>query len=319
MYLQNFSSRIVNIIAGFLTDVLLGDPIYGHPISGFGICVNKLEQFIYSDKRTSGGFYVILILSTLIMFSTILNSCSWMNLLIVYISLGGTSLSETSVYMGKLLKANDIIGSRKLINSLCGRQSSLLNFSDLIRSTIESLAENTSDAEVAPLVWLALAGNSGVLLYRGINTLDAMFGNYSNFYINFGWFAAKLDDIANFMPSHFTGLLTVLCSPITNGSPIKALLSWSRDFIYHPSLNAGIVEASFAGALKVRLGGPIQYSYRLEIRPTLGCKYHPLIPDLFRAINLSRTVQIFSVILLVLIIMVVDTYCRNEKKFYFEG
>ena len=155
---------------------------------------------------------------------------------------------------------------------------------------LESFAENTSDAQVAPLFWAAAGGVPGVLAYRAINTLDAMIGHRSPRYARFGWAAARLDDLANFVAARVTAALVVVCAPLVGGSPSGALRAWRRDAARHPSPNAGVVEAAFAGALGVRLGGPTQYRHELRSgRPWRRAAAD--VADLRRAVRLSRAVQ----------------------------
>jgi adenosylcobinamide-phosphate synthase len=118
-----------------------------------------------------------------------------------------------------------------------------------------------------------------------------MIGHRSPRYIRFGWAAARLDDAANYVPARVTTALVVLCAPLVSGSPSGALRAWRADAARHPSPNAGVVEAAFAGALGVRLGGPTQYRHELQIRPTLGDGRSPEVDDLRRAVALSRAVQ----------------------------
>ena len=131
----------------------------------------------------------------------------------------------------------------------------MLDAAGLARAALESVAENTSDAHVAPVLWAAVGGVPVVLVYRGANTLDAMIGDRSSRYVRFGWAAARFDDAANFVAARLTALLVALCAPAVGGSPAGALRAWRRDAARHPSPNAGVVEAAFAGALGVRLGG----------------------------------------------------------------
>ncbi|HKV19090.1 MAG TPA: CobD/CbiB family cobalamin biosynthesis protein, partial [Mycobacterium sp.] len=161
-------------------------------------------------------------------------------------------------------------------------------------ASLESVAENTSDAQVAPLLWAAVGGVPALLVYRGANTLDAMIGHRSPRYERFGWAAAKFDDALNFVPARFAGLLVAGCAFVVGGSGADAVRAWRRDAARHPSPNAGVVEAAFAGALGVALGGPTQYAHQLEIRPTLGDGPPPRIDDLRRAVRLSRAVQLAS-------------------------
>jgi adenosylcobinamide-phosphate synthase len=193
--------------------------------------------------------------------------------------------------MADLLTAGDVSGARRLLPSLCGREPAVLDSEGLTRAALESVAENTSDAQVAPLVWGTVAGIPAVLVYRGANTLDAMIGNRSARYGRFGWAAARFDDVVNFVAARLTAILVVMCAPLVGGSPAGAVAAWRRDAARHPSPNAGVVEAAFAGALGVRLGGPTQYAHELEIRPTLGDGRRPEVSDLSRAVRLSRAVQ----------------------------
>jgi adenosylcobinamide-phosphate synthase len=126
-----------------------------------------------------------------------------------------------------------------------------------------------------------------------------MIGHRSPRYVRFGWAAARLDDAANFAAARVAGALVVVCAPLVGGSPAGALRAWRRDAARHPSPNAGVVEATFAGALGVRLGGPTQYHHQLEIRPTLGDGHIPGIDDLRRAVRLSRIVQVAAAVLAV--------------------
>jgi adenosylcobinamide-phosphate synthase len=200
-------------------------------------------------------------------------------------------LSRTGQQMVSLLAARDVAGARRLLPSLCGRDPAALDSAGLARAAVESVAENTSDAQVAPVLWATVGGLPAVLVYRGANTLDAMIGNRSPRYVRFGWAAARFDDVANFVAARVTALLVAACAPVVGGSPFEAIRAWRRDAARHPSPNAGVVEAAFAGALGVRLGGPTQYAHELENRPTLGDGRAPEVSDLVRAVRLSRIVQ----------------------------
>ena len=152
------------------------------------------------------------------------------------------------------------------------------------------MAENTSDAIVAPLLWGALAGPPGLAGYRAANTLDAMVGHHSPRYEQFGWASARLDDVVNWAPARVTALLAAACAPVVGGRPAAA---WRIALDYgprHPSPNAGWCEAAFAGALGVRLGGPLSYAGRAEHRPELGTGRPPEPADIARAGRLCRSV-----------------------------
>ncbi|MUL83785.1 cobalamin biosynthesis protein [Mycobacterium sp. CBMA247] len=292
--------RAAGIAVGFLADLLLGDPRRGHPVAGFGTGAARLEKLTYADHRGAGVLHTGLLLGGLGLLGFAVGgrasaagrgNQAWVTAVATYIALGGTSLNRVGGQMATLLQTADLDGARQLLPSLCGRDPAALDASGLTRATVESLAENTSDAQVAPLFWAAIGGVPGVLVYRGANTLDAMIGNRSPRYARFGWAAARFDDVLNYLPARLTGVLAAVCAPVVGGSPRAALRAWHRDAARHPSPNAGVAEASFAGALGVRLGGPTQYAHQLEIRPTLGDGRIPEVADVARAVRLSRAVQ----------------------------
>jgi adenosylcobinamide-phosphate synthase len=294
----------VGIAAGYFADALFGDPRRGHPVAMFGSGAAALERLTYADSRRAGALHAGGLLGTLAVLGVAVERTAgrrgpeWTaaaTAAATFVALGGTSLSRTGHQMAGLLDAGDVAGARRLLPSLCGRDPAALDSAGLARAALESVAENTSDAHVAPVLWAAVAGVPAVLVYRGANTLDAMIGNRSPRYVRFGWAAARFDDAANFVAARVTALLVAACAPLVGGSPAEALGAWRRDAARHPSPNAGVVEAAFAGALGVRLGGPTQYAHELEIRPTLGDGRAPEVSDLARAVRLSRIVQAAAV------------------------
>lgn len=306
--MQNRSGRAWGVAAGVLADSVLGDPRRGHPVAGFGSVASTLERVTYADARSAGMLHGGALLTALAV-AGLMAECTAARRgplataavtgVATFFALGGTSLRSVGIRMSDLLEGGDVDGARALLPSLCGRDPSGLDAPGLARAAAESIAENTSDAQVAPLVWAAACGVPGLLVYRGANTLDAMIGNRSAQYERFGWAAARFDDLLNLVPARVTGLLTVACAPLIGGSARSALTAWRRDASRHPSPNAGVAEASFAGALGVRLGGPTRYTHRLEIRPTLGAGPGPRVADLRRAVRLSQAVQLAAAVLAV--------------------
>jgi adenosylcobinamide-phosphate synthase len=293
-------TRVLGVLLGYLVDLVLADPRAGHPVAGFGATAASLERFTYRDSRATGAVHVVVLVGAVSVIGTALHRqagrfgvCGSIvaTAAATWVALGGTSLARVGSAMGELLGRGDLEGARLLLPSLCGRDPATLDASGLTRATVESVAENTSDAQVAPLLWAAAGGAPAVIAYRAINTLDAMIGHRSPRYARFGWAAARLDDAANYLPARVTAALTVVCAPLVGGSPLGAVTAWRRDAGRHPSPNAGVVEATFAGALGVRLGGPTQYHYELQIRPALGDGLSPTVPDIGRAVRLSRAVQ----------------------------
>ena len=285
------------MLVGYLADLALGDPKRGHPVAVFGQAAARLERFTYRDSRIAGALHVGLLVGALGLLGSALQGSIVATAAATWISLGGTSLARTGVLMAELLERGDVEDARRLLPSLCGRDPARLDGAGLTRAALESVAENTSDAQVAPLLWAAVGGVPAVLGYRGINTLDAMIGHRSPRYRRFGWAAARLDDLANLVAARATAALVVICAPLVGGSPSGAVQAWRRDAARHPSPNAGVVEAAFAGALGVRLGGPTHYHHEVQIRPTLGDGGQPTVADLRRAVELSRVVQAAAAVL----------------------
>lgn len=176
---------------------------------------------------------------------------------------GGTSLGREARAIGRSLEAGDIEGARERLPHLCGRDPQALDSDGIARAVVESVAENTSDAVVGALVWGAVGGVPGLVGFRAVNTLDAMVGHKSQRYRRYGWASARLDDLAGWPGARLTAVLAAAAGE----DPRGAVRAWRADAERHPSPNAGPVEASFAGALGVRLGGTLSYGGGSSIGP----------------------------------------------------
>jgi adenosylcobinamide-phosphate synthase len=283
---------------GTVADLLLADPRRGHPVAGFGALAGTLERRVWRDSRAAGAAYAMALTAAATSAGTVLDRATRRRPVVrtlvtaaaTWMVLGGTSLGRAAARLSRALEDDDVPGARAALPALAGRDPQHLDAPGLARATVESVAENTSDAAVAPLFWGALAGLPGLLGYRAVNTLDAMVGYRSPRYARFGWAAARLDDVANWLPARLTAALTVLCAPLVGGSATAALRTWRRDGAAHPSPNAGRCEAAAAGALGLRLGGRNVYGGRTEERPVLGSGRPPRPADIERAVRLSRAV-----------------------------
>ncbi|WP_433562160.1 cobalamin biosynthesis protein [Nocardia sp. CA-151230] len=292
------------LLLGFGLDRALGDPRRGHPVAGFGSAAMKVERLTYRDSRVAGVVHEIVLVGAVSGLGIGLRRTvagralgeAVLTAAATWTVLGGTSLARTGREMADRLESGDIDGARALLPSLCGRDPEVLDADGLARAALESIAENTSDATVAPLLWGAVAGVPGLLAYRAINTLDAMVGYRNDRYRNFGWAAARTDDVANLAPARISGLITTALAPVVGGRPADAWRAWRRDAAEHPSPNAGVAEASMAGALGVTLGGRTEYRHGTELRPTLGDGPVPRVRDLRRAVRLSEAVQVATVV-----------------------
>ncbi|MCY1144699.1 cobalamin biosynthesis protein [Actinoplanes sp. Pm04-4] len=295
------------LAAGYLLDAVFGDPRRFHPVAGFGTAAAALEKRIYAPNRRSGAAFTAIAVGVPalagfgaaaatrklpIARTALVAAATWT-------VLGGRTLRRESRVMARHLDGGDLDSARGRLNHLCGRDPSGLDESELARATVESVAENTSDAVVAPLVWGGLLGLPGLLAYRAANTLDAMVGHRSARYARFGTASARLDDGLNLLPSRLTGVLTIAVSPIAGGNPKETLRVWRRDRNDHPSPNAGQCESAMAGALGVRLGGRNVYFGRSETRPFLGDGPRPSAKHLRRAARVSGAVGLAAAALAV--------------------
>lgn len=286
----------LGLLLGFAADRAFGDPRRAHPVAGFGRSAAALERVVYRDSRLAGTGYAVVLVGGATLVGATLPGAAGIALA-TWTVLGGTTLTRTGSAMADHLASGDVGAARELLPSLCGRDPSVLDTAGLTRAALESVAENTSDATIAPLVWGAFGGSGALFGYRAVNTLDAMVGYRNTRYERFGWAAARLDDVANYIPARLTGALIVASAPVVGGRPRDAWHAWRRDAAAHPSPNAGVVEAAMAGALGIGLGGRTEYAHGVEIRPVLGDGRAPEVDDLRRAVRLSSAVQVGAALL----------------------
>jgi adenosylcobinamide-phosphate synthase len=309
------------LAAGVVLDALLGDPRRGHPVAGFGRAAAALEARDYADSRRRGAAHTAACVLAVAVPAAILHrrTRAWplaetaAVASAVWAVTGARSLHHEAERSVAPLASHDLRSARAILPSLCGRDPSGLDAREITRAVIESVAENTSDAVVAPLLWGALAGIPGLVAYRAVNTLDAMVGHRSARYLRFGWASARLDDVANWLPARVTAALTAACAPLLTwprpggtppspaAAPAAVLRIVRRDGGRHPSPNAGQCEAAFAAALGIRLGGTNVYDGVAETRHELGEGRAPDPGDIRRAIVLSRAVTVSATALAVLI------------------
>lgn len=297
------SPLALGLLIGTALDAVLPDPRRGHPVAAFGAAAGALEQRMYRDSSASGAAFVAASVGAVLLGARAVEGRSGLTGVAIgtWTVLGGRSLRHEARVVGDLLDREDLDGARRRISNLVGRDPAGLDAEGIARAAAESVAENTCDAVVAPLLWGAACGLPGLLGYRAVNTLDAMVGYRSPRYTNFGWAAARADDIANFVPARVTALLAAAAAPVAGGDARAALRIARRDGRRHPSPNSGFSEAAFAGALGLRFGGRNVYAGRVEDRPAMGDGRPPNRTDLRRVAKLSAGITVAAAALAALV------------------
>jgi adenosylcobinamide-phosphate synthase len=288
--------RGTGLLVGYAADAVLGDPARRHPVAGFGRAARLLEERTYADHRTAGVVYTATLVGAAAAVGAALDRATrhrpvantMVTAAATWVVLGGRSLAREAGLVHGHLARGDVPAARDQVTHLVGRDPAALGPGELARATVESVAENTSDAVVAPLLWGAVAGPAGLLGYRAANTLDAMVGHRTPRHQRFGWASARLDDLLNLVPARLCATLTAAGARVVGGRWQEALAAWHADARHHPSPNAGPVEAAFAGALGIRLGGLNSYGDVVEDRAALGRGPAAAPADIPRAVRLAR-------------------------------
>jgi adenosylcobinamide-phosphate synthase len=269
---------------GLLADRLAGEPPAAlHPVVAFGRVMRCVEVQLWRDARSSGAAYAAA--------GTALGTATgWLAGTTVgatAVAVGGEPLARAAGAVGDALDRGALDEARALLPALVGRDPDGLGEKEIVRAVVESVAENTVDAVVAPAVWAVLAGAPGALGYRAVNTLDALVGHRTPRHDRFGWASARLDDAAGWVPARVTAVLVAAVRPRSAAAVWHTVRT---DAPRHPSPNAGVAEAAFAAALGLRLGGANSYAGRVELRPSLGTGRPPEAADVARAVRLSSDV-----------------------------
>lgn len=299
--MNHLTARALGLALGTVADRLVPDPQTHHPVAWFGSWAACVERHTYRDDRTAGVMHLAVTTAPVLALGVAAEAVGRRHpvvavattALATWTVTGGSSLAREGETMATLLQqartTDDLGPARHRLGWLCGRQADALDEAELARAALESVAENTADATVAPLFWGTVAGVPGLLGHRAVNTLDAMVGHHNQRYEHFGWASARLDDLACLASARLTGALA--CALAGDRRSI-AWQTMRRDAHDHPSPNGGWCESAFAGALGVQLGGRNVYpGGRVEHRGLLGDGPRPTLDDLRQASALARRVQ----------------------------
>ena len=296
------------VATALLLDAVLGEPPEAvHPIVLMGLLISAFEKRALRlenpRSRRLAGIVLALSVPSLVFVSTrkilgvVPRKPGWvMGTALLCTTLSMRGLAEAAGEVERGLREGRLDRSRRQVGRLVGRDTDDLSESEVCRAAVESVAENTSDGVVAPMLYGVLFGAPGALAYKALNTLDSMVGYRQPPYEDLGWASARLDDLANLAPSR----LTMLCTAAISGCPLRTLLSALRYGPLTASPNAGMAEAAFAGALGVKLGGANTYGGVLREGPRLGDGRLPVAGDIRRVVRLMRRCCVLAVILLFL-------------------
>lgn len=280
-------SVALSALAGVGLDAWLGEPRRWHPLVGFGHLAQRIEQRLNSGGRGwrshgVSGWCLAVLPPVLLVWLLSLSSLGWLvDILVLYFALGLKSLGQHALPVAQALRLGNLDEARRRVGYLVSRRTSELDACGVARAGTESVLENGADAVFASLFWFAVLGAPGVLLHRLSNTLDAMWGYRNERFERFGWAAAKIDDVLNYVPARLVALTYALL-----GRTATALRCWRSQAPQWDSPNAGPVMAAGAGALQVQLGGSAIYHGVEELRPQLGEGAPARARDIERALNL---------------------------------
>ena len=303
------------VLGGFVLDAVFGDPAWlPHPVVLMGKCISKLEKALRArfPKTQQGELLAGAVLAFCLPVGTFLLTSAvcllaakispWLGLAVQMFWCGqalaakGLVQESRNVY-NKLVKP-DLPAARKAVSRIVGRDTENLTAEGVTKAAVETVAENASDGVIAPLLYMLLGGAPLALTYKAVNTMDSMVGYKNETYLYFGRAAAKLDDVANYIPSRLAALLWVAAAALTGSDAKGAWRIWRRDRRNHASPNSAQTESACAGALGVQLAGPAYYFGEYYPKPTIGDALRPIEPqDILRADRMMYAASVLALVL----------------------
>lgn len=299
------------MLVGFIIDIFLGDPYnFPHPIRAIGTLIAKLEKFVrnrFKSLRKGGVFLAltVLIVSTLIPLA-VLVLCYKINIflgvavesIMCWQLVAARCLQKESMKVCRAVEENDIEKARKAVSMIVGRDTDVLDETGIVKAAVETVAENTSDGVTAPIMYISLGGAPLGFFYKAANTMDSMIGYTNEKYKDIGRFAAKLDDVLNFIPSRLTALAMILSAYLLKFDGKNAARIWKRDRRKHASPNSAQTESVCAGALDIRLAGDAYYFGELHKKEFIGDDIRsPENEDIRRANKLMYCASVIVIVI----------------------
>jgi len=265
----------LKIITAFILDSALGDPhSFPHPVIFIGKAISGLEKFFRKimPERLGGVLMVLIVVSATFTTAYLVSSvAAIIEVFLMYTIFAARCLAKEAMNIHRSLTEGNIDDARKAVSYLVSRDTEHMTRDDIIKATVETVSENIVDGITAPMFYLFIGGAAGGMTYKSINTMDSMVGYKNEKYIKFGWAAARLDDIANFIPARITGLIIIpIASIFARRDFINSWRIFFRDRKKHSSPNSAHSESPVAGALNIQLGGKTSYFGEIKDKPTIG-------------------------------------------------
>ncbi len=312
----------VPVIIGFLLDAVFGDPYnMPHPIRLIGNLISKLDKLLYRDDTSERQKFIrgmILALTVIVLSAVcpliILIICYRINIyagvivqgVMCYYLIAAKCLKTESMKVYSAIEKDDTEGARYAVSMIVGRDTDRLDRNGIIKAAVETVAENTSDGVTAPLFYMIIGGAVLGFVYKAVNTMDSMIGYKNDKYMYFGRFAAKLDDILNYIPARLTAVFMIIAAFISGDNGRNAFKIWRRDRRKHKSPNSAQTEAVCAGALEIQLAGDAYYFGKLLKKDTIGDDLRPIEnEDIKRANVLMYVTSVLMPAVMMLIIVVI--------------
>ena len=324
------TDRIIVLVTAFILDMIIGDPHWlWHPVQGIGRLIEYTEQLLRrvfalreerdadrGKKKVAGGILVILVLlPSVLVPMLILYAAERIHpyvrlaaeIVLCYQMLAMKSLRVESMKVYHALMKQDIEGARQAVSMIVGRDTEKLSEEGITKAAVETVAENTSDGVIAPLIYMALFGACGAFFYKAVNTMDSMIGYKNDKYIYLGMIAAKLDDVVNYIPARLSALFMIVVSGVLGMNTKQAWRIYKRDRYQHASPNSAQTEAVCAGALSIQLAGDAYYFGELYHKPVIGDADRPVLPEDIRSAN--RLMYGTSILTLLVSVIVLAVMC----------
>ncbi|WP_298842995.1 adenosylcobinamide-phosphate synthase CbiB [Clostridium sp.] len=312
---------MMDLIFAILLDLLIGDPYwFKHPVTYIGKLIKALDKLgrklckTHKQIKIFGGVIVVIVAfsSFLVPFVILKMSIKFfwvyniLNIILIWTTIATRCLHTEGIKVYDSLVKNDIDDARVKLSYIVGRDTKNLSVDEIVRADVETIAENTADGVITPILYAILGGAPLAMMYKGINTMDSMLGYMNEKYKYIGFFPAKTDDVFNYVPARITGFLICIAAPIVRGDILESIKVMIRDRKNHKSPNCAYPEGAVAGAMRVQLGGTNIYFGEKMYKPTIGNK----IKDLGREHIIDTIKLMYGSLFYITLICVIYELCQ---------